>query len=88
MLVEYVRALFLVFFLLILVRILLSWVPTAPVSGWARSIYDFFHQTTDWYLNLFRRIIPPIGMFDISPIAAIIVLFIVQSVVLSILGSV
>lgn len=61
-LINYVEALFLVFFLLILARILLSWVmPSPPVAGIGRGIYEFVHQTTDWYLNLFRRIIPPWG---------------------------
>ena len=51
-----------------------------------RTVYDFVHQSTDWYLAPFRRIIPPIGMIDISPIAAIFVLYILRNVVGSLLG--
>jgi YggT family protein len=85
--VDYVNALFLVFMFTIFVRILLSWVPMPPVKPAVRAIWDFFHQSTDWYLNIFRRIIPPIGMFDLSPIVALIVLFILRSLVITILES-
>ena len=83
----YVGALFTVFILLILVRILLSFVPTAPSSRWTRALWDFVHQSTDWYLNVFRRMIPPLGMFDLSPMVAIIVLYILRGFVLALLDS-
>jgi YggT family protein len=83
----YVAALFTVFIILIFVRILLSFIPTAPASRPARAAWDFVHQSTDWYLNVFRRIIPPLGMFDLSPMVAIIVLYILRGFVLSLLGS-
>lgn len=83
----YVGALFTVFILLILVRILLSFVQMAPSSTWARAIWDFVHQTTDWYLNIFRRMIPPLGMFDLSPMVGIIVLYILRGFVLALLDS-
>lgn len=85
--VDYVNALFLVFMFVIFVRILLSWVPMPPVRPATRAIWDFFHQSTDWYLNVFRRIIPPIGMFDLSPIVALIVLFILRGLAITILES-
>lgn len=85
--VSYVNALFLVFMVVIFVRILLSWVPTAPVRPAARAVWDFFHQSTDWYLNVFRRVLPPIGMFDLSPIVALIVLFILRALVTNVLES-
>lgn len=83
----YVGALFTVFIILILVRILLSFIPMAPGSRPARAFWDFIHQSTDWYLNIFRRMIPPLGMFDLSPIVAIIVLSILRSLVLSLLAA-
>lgn len=83
----YVAALFTVFIVLIFVRILLSFVPMAPGSRVARALWDFVHQSTDWYLNIFRRMIPPLGMFDLSPIVAIIVLYILRGFLLSALGS-
>lgn len=83
----YVAALFTVYILVILVRILLSFVPMAPGSRAARAVWDFVHQSTEWYLNIFRRMIPPLGMFDLSPMVAIIVLYILRSFVLSLLGA-
>jgi YggT family protein len=83
----YVSALFTVYILIIFVRILLSFIPMAPGSRAARAFWDFIHQTTDWYLNIFRRMIPPLGMFDLSPMVAIIVLYILRGLVLSLLGS-
>jgi YggT family protein len=83
----YVNALFVVFIILVLVRVLFSFFPTRPVQPILRSMYDFVEQTTDWYLNFFRRFIPPLGMFDLSPMVALFVLFILQNLVLSLLGS-
>lgn len=78
---SYVSALFLVFLIILLIRILWSWFPEPMQGGAMRTIYDFVHQSTEWYLAPFRRIIPAIGMFDISPIAAILVLVILRNVV-------
>lgn len=83
----YVGALFTVFIIVIFVRILLSFAPRPPVAGWGRAVWNFVLESTDWYLNIFRRLIPPIGMFDLSPILAIIVLYIVRGLVLSLLGA-
>jgi YggT family protein len=83
----YVAALFTVFIIVIFIRVLLSFIPMAPGSRAARAFWDFAHQSTDWYLNVFRRMIPPLGMFDLSPIVAIIVLYILRAFVLSLLGS-
>jgi YggT family protein len=83
----YVNALFIVYFILIFIRILLSWIPRMPYYRWLSASVDFVHQTTDPYLNIFRRIIPPLGgggmAIDISPILAIIVLSIVWRVVVA-----
>ena len=85
--VDYVNALTTVFFLVILGRIVLSFLPVAPGSRWARSVFDFFHTSTEWFLGFFRRLIPPLGMFDLSPIAALFVLFICNWVVVNLLQS-
>ncbi len=81
---KYVDALFLVYVVLIFVRILMSWVPRIPRSATLRPVLDFITETTDPYLNLFRRIIPPIGgggmTMDVSPIIAIIVLLVAERI--------
>jgi YggT family protein len=82
---SYVDALFLVYIILIFVRILLSWIPRIPYNPTLSTIINFIHEVTDPYLNLFRRILPPVGgggfALDLSPIIAIFVLFIVRAIV-------
>jgi YggT family protein len=82
---SYVDALFLVYIILIFVRILLSWIPRIPYNPTLSAIINFIHEVTDPYLNLFRRILPPVGgggfALDLSPIIAIFVLFIVRTIV-------
>ena len=41
----------------------------------------FVEESVDPYLNLFRRFIPPIGPIDISPILAIVVLYVIECLV-------
>ncbi len=82
---NYVDAIFIVYIILILIRILLSWIPRMPYYRWLSATVDFVHQVTDPYLNFFRRFLPPIGgggmAFDLSPILAIIVLYIARAVI-------
>jgi YggT family protein len=86
---NYVSALFLVYFILIFIRILLSWIPRMPYYPWLRATVDFVHQVVDPYLNIFRRVIPPLGgggfAIDISPILGIIVLIVVQGIVVALI---
>lgn len=67
---QLVNNLFLVYTLMLLVRVLASWVPEWQNSSFIRFIAWY----TEPYLSLFRRLIPPIGMLDISPIIAFLVL--------------
>ena len=83
----YISALFTVFIIVIFIRILLSFLPVAPRSRWTRAIFDFVHQSTEWFLGFFRRIIPPLGMFDLSPIVALLVLYILRNLVLALLDN-
>ncbi|WP_373526443.1 YggT family protein [Nostoc sp.] len=59
---------------LLIVRVLLTWFPTI---NWYNQPFAALAQITDPYLNLFRRIIPPLGGMDFSPMLAIILLQIV-----------
>lgn len=86
---DYVSALFIVYIVLILCNILISYVPRMPYRPWLRSVLDFITDTTNPYLNVFRRLLPPIGgggfAFDLSPIIGIIVLYVVQAVVVGLI---
>lgn len=87
---DYVGALFLVYLILILIRVLMSWIPRMPYNPVLRSVLDFIVETTDPYLNLFRRIIPPIGGggfgLDLSPMIGIIVLYILRGLVVALIA--
>ncbi|MEQ2464249.1 YggT family protein [Niallia sp. Sow4_A1] len=54
----------------LIIYILMSWIPSARET----SIGVFLAKVCEPYLEVFRRVIPPIGMLDISPIVAIFVL--------------
>lgn len=86
---DYVSALFLVYIVLILLSILVSWIPRMPYNPWLRAALDFVHETTDPYLNLFRRFLPPLGgggfALDLSPMLGLILLFIVRAVVVGLI---
>jgi YggT family protein len=86
---DYVAALFLVYIVLILIRVLLSWIPRMPYNRVLRAVLDFITETTDPYLNLFRRFLPPIGggnfALDLSPMIAIIVLFVLRVLIVGLI---
>ena len=86
---DYVQALFTVYLILIFIRILLSWIPRLPYNRALHGLITFVHDVTDPYLRLFRRILPPVGgggfALDLSPIIAIIVLYIAQAIVVGLI---
>ncbi len=67
---------------LIIVRVLLSWFPRRPHN----ALFDFIFDVTRPVLNLAKRVIPPIGMIDLSPIVALIALDILQTIILALLN--
>ena len=67
-----------IYFVLLIVRILLSWFPNID---WSNPVFSTISQLTDPYLNLFRSIIPPIGGLDLSAILAILALQLVSGLV-------
>jgi len=87
---SYVDALFLVYIVLIFLNVLSSWIPRMPYNRWLRAGLDFVAETTNPYLNLFRRFIPPLGgggfALDLSPILGIIVLFVVRGLVVALIS--
>ncbi|HET7577840.1 MAG TPA: YggT family protein [Bacillales bacterium] len=70
MLEHYILLAITIYSWVLIVYILMSWFPNARETSFGR----FLASLAEPYLDPFRRIIPPLGMIDISPIAALIVL--------------
>lgn len=81
MLLDLVDLLLTGYFFALIGYILMSWFPGARDS----SIGKFLTTICEPYLEPFRKVIPPLGMIDISPIVAIFVLNFAQSAGLSVL---
>jgi YggT family protein len=77
MVLKVVDLLFWVYLIMLMARILGSWIP--ELMGTRFMLFISFY--TDPYLNLFRRFIPPLGMIDISPIIAFLFLGLIETVV-------
>jgi YggT family protein len=84
---NYVNALFEVYILLIfvyiLVNLLISFGLRVPYARWSSAILSFLRDVCEPYLKIFRRFIPPIGMLDLTPMIAIIVLYFVRTIIVN-----
>src|SRR5258708_5743795 len=76
-----VNLLYRILFAALLVRIIAAWFGMFRYNRWIRPAYVL----TDWIVEPLRRIIPPVGGFDLSAIVAVIVLSIARQIVLRIL---
>ena len=56
-----------------------SWFGVGRYRGWMRP----FYWLTDWIVEPLRRIVPRVGMFDLTPIIAWIVILVLQGILLS-----
>lgn len=74
-----------VYWFILLIRVILSWVQAfgGRVPDGLGAPIQFIYQVTEPVLGLFRRYIPPVGMFDISMIFVFIILAIVREYVCS-----
>jgi YggT family protein len=84
---NYVNALFEVYIILIFVYILLNLMFSLglrmPYTRWTDVLLSFLRDVCEPYLKIFRRFIPTIGMFDFSPMIAIIVLYVADRLVVN-----
>ena len=83
--ISFLTALYWVYTILILAYILMSWVQL-PYNVWVGRVRAFLHDTVEPYLGIFRRMIPPIGAFDLSPIVALIVLQLAYQILIILIG--
>ena len=87
---NYVSDLFGVYIALILIYILanlaLSFGLRPTYSRWVDRALDFLREVCEPYLRIFRRVIPSMGMIDLSPIIALIVLGLIRTVIVTLIG--
>jgi YggT family protein len=79
----YIRILQSIYFYMILIYVLMSWLPSVKES----FVGELLGRMVEPYLRPFRRFIPPIGgVLDISPIVALISLQFVGYGLITVLG--
>ena len=83
---SFVNVFILVYALLIFAYILTSWI-RLRYSPWANRIQRFLYDVCDPYLRLLRRIVPPLGPLDLSPVVAVIFLFVIMRLLDALLES-
>jgi YggT family protein len=62
----------------ILVRVIASWFGVSPYARWMRPVLAL----TDWIVEPLRRIVPPLGMIDFSPMVAYLILLVARMILL------
>jgi YggT family protein len=72
-----VDALFTVLMAAILIRVIGSWLGMGPYNRWMRPAYAL----TNWLIDPIRRILPPMGIIDFSPMVAWLVLYVIRGFV-------
>ena len=78
-LINGINNIFLLFYVIILLRIFLSWIPNVD---WHKQPWFTIRNVADAYLGIFRKFIPPYAGLDFSPIVALIVLQIIQQLII------
>lgn len=84
---NYISALIYIYGLVIIAYIvsslLLSLGLRVPYSRWSDAVLGFLRDVSEPYLRLFRRILPPFGGLDLSPMIALFLLYLVGGVLVS-----
>ena len=73
-----------VYALVIFVYIISSWL-RLPYSPTLNRIQRFLYDVSEPYLRLFRRVLPSMGSLDLSPMVAVIVLWVLSRAVILVL---
>ncbi|HET6946324.1 MAG TPA: YggT family protein [bacterium] len=81
-LVALVNLLFQTFYILLLLRVILSWVPGIDAR---HPAVQFVQRATAPVLAPIRRVLPPAGGLDLSPMVAILLLILTQRIVVDLL---
>lgn len=76
-----IMAVYRVLVLALIIRIIGSWFGVGPLNRWMRPVYHL----TDWLIIPIRRILPPMGMIDFSPLLAWLLLVVLRNLLLRLL---
>ena len=83
-LLNFVSVLFTILYVAIIARSLMSWFNPSAENPFVRLVYEI----TEPVLAPLRRIVPRIGMIDITPIVAIVLLQLIESLLSQVLRGV
>lgn len=70
MILKLINNVFLIYSILIIIYVFLSWLPQLQQSTFG----VWLGKIVEPYLSVFRRIIPPLGVIDLSPLVALFAL--------------
>ena len=70
-----------ILFFALVVRVVGSWLGAFRYNRWMRPVYFL----TDWLVEPIRRALPPVGMFDLSPLVALVALWLLRAILLGLL---
>ena len=66
----------------LLVRVIGSWLGAGEFGGVMRPV----RKLTDWIVEPIRRVLPPVGMFDLSPLAAWLLILLARTLMVAIIA--
>jgi YggT family protein len=81
---NFVRVFAGVYSLVLFLYILASWV-RLPYSNWLSRFQRFLYDVSEPYLRLFRRVLPSMGPLDLSPMVALIALWLLDRLLITVL---
>jgi YggT family protein len=72
---QFVAVFVYVYSALIFAYVILSWIQIPYALNWLQR---FLYDVCEPYIRIFRRLLPPLGPLDLSPVIAIIVLYLLR----------
>ena len=69
-----------VYFVVLIARVILSWFPLQPGTAMA-SIASIIYQVTEPVMAPVRRVIPTVGMIDLSPLVVFFGIQILRNII-------
>jgi YggT family protein len=79
---QFVAVFVYVYSALIFAYVILSWIQVPYALNWLQR---FLYDTCEPYIRIFRRLLPPIGALDLSPVIAIVALYLARFLINSVI---